>query len=386
MTSGLGSSSLQSVLDVLVAERQQLVESGRWHSGDRTLLEAMRVNRDEVKLCRALAWLLNPEGHHRLGDAVLRSLVDVLGIEYAMSGTVDVDLEVVRFPPSDPTRASRADIVVSSATQRLVIEAKVYAGEQPDQCARLVEAWGHEPSAVFVFLTLDAHRPFTAGGSAERWICVSWFEVGEVILRAARQRDDDTTGGATSLGLSLLETSRGDSMTDQTDFFLANYRQIRSLASAAGGAAQSLVDRMCVAFDEVLEDAAIDGWGPYRSGPDAKWARYGMCCETGELAGVIAGFGWTRNSLLSLSGADVGEAWPYLGILVPNDLVDHDRVAVRAREVLKPLIDTFALDHHERSWTAFTYTPAPGEVESVDGYVQGLAEQLRRFLELLAQT
>lgn len=373
---------LQEVLDSLISNRQRLVDSGQWQSGDRTLLDAMRVTRDELRLCRALAWLLNPEGHHRMRDAVLRRLFGAIGVEYKMTGPVHVELEAVRYPRRDLARVSRADIVVSSITQRLVIEAKVYAGEQPDQCARLVEAWGGE-STVFVFLTLDAHRPTSAGPTRDRWAAVSWSQAGAAIL-AATEDASDVTGAATSLGLSLLDISQGDSTMHQSDFFLANYRQIRYVSSIGPAAASSLIDGMCVAFDEVLEEAAIEGWSPYRAGLGEQWARYGMQCETGDLAGLIAGFGWTRSKLLSLVDSDAGEVWPYLGLLVTTDVADRGRVLERARSVLKPLIDDFALDEHERSWTAFTYTPAV-DVKSVEGYVQELAEQLRRFVMVLAR-
>ena len=70
----------------------------------------------------------------------------------------------------------------------LVIEAKVYAYEQPGQCDRLANAWAAE-TPTLVFLTLDGRPPGTAGTSAALWRRLAWSQVAAVIADAARSSD-----------------------------------------------------------------------------------------------------------------------------------------------------------------------------------------------------
>jgi hypothetical protein len=70
----------------------------------------------------------------------------------------------------------------------LLIESKVYADEQLDQCDRLADRWATEQPTL-VFLTLNGRPPRTAVNSAALWQCLAWAQVGMIIADAARESD-----------------------------------------------------------------------------------------------------------------------------------------------------------------------------------------------------
>ena len=64
----------QKVADMSTLE-QALRHRGRWISGPKDLMGVLEVEFDEVKHCRALAWLLNPNGGHGMEDRFLREFI-----------------------------------------------------------------------------------------------------------------------------------------------------------------------------------------------------------------------------------------------------------------------------------------------------------------------
>ena len=170
----------------LAGEVAGLRAAGRWRSGSRTLLAALGLQHDELKLTAALAWLLRPDGHHGLGDGVLRRLCGLVGSEPTGYDPVTIDLEEVRAD-------TRADLVVRLPGAVLLVEAKVRAGEQPRQCARLAELWDAEDPTL-VFLTPRRRPPVTAEDSLDRWRAISWSDLADLARAAAAAADQPAPG------------------------------------------------------------------------------------------------------------------------------------------------------------------------------------------------
>ncbi|KGN29735.1 hypothetical protein N802_11615 [Knoellia sinensis KCTC 19936] len=132
-----------------------------------------------MRLCAGLAWLLTPDGWHGLGTTLLRALLDELGFTALEEADVAGASVVTEEWSTDNT--TRADIVVrlpQSATTVLV-EAKVWAGEQPNQCQRLAELWASE-SPTLVFLTRTGSQPLTAR-EGDHWIPLAWASVARLM-------------------------------------------------------------------------------------------------------------------------------------------------------------------------------------------------------------
>lgn len=168
------------------AELHDLRANGLWRSGKRTLLGAIGVHHDEVIMCRGLSWLLTPDGWHGLGSRVLDGLVGYLGVERAGAAHATVVVEESR----DDTRA---DIIVRFGSTTILIEAKVWALEQPRQCDRLAHHWAEE-SPTLVFLTRNGGGPVTAVESKEAWHALAWSDVATLVQTAIERSPECEPG------------------------------------------------------------------------------------------------------------------------------------------------------------------------------------------------
>ena len=152
-----------------------LRSAGRWTSGPPELLAILGVHHDEVRNCRAVRWLLDPEAPHGLGTRMLRRLYSRLGLDEGDDAfaAATVRTEITRD-------LTRADIVIQSGVGLVVIEAKTFAPEGQlgaGQCAELERAWGDE-GVTYVFLSRKRQAPATTS-SAERWWQLTWSDVAD---------------------------------------------------------------------------------------------------------------------------------------------------------------------------------------------------------------
>ncbi|WP_091115478.1 PD-(D/E)XK nuclease family protein [Geodermatophilus dictyosporus] len=184
-------------LRTMTVEEHALRRAGRWRSGPRTLLAALGLQQRELALTAGLAWILNPEGHHGLGSLFVKEFAVLCGADAPDGGPVTITVEETR-------EDTRADLVLRCSTFTLVLECKVWALEQPDQCRRLANLWADE-DPVLVFLTPRGLAPVTAGDTEERWRCLTWADVTNR-LRAATLEAPQPAYGV----LDYLETLAND--------------------------------------------------------------------------------------------------------------------------------------------------------------------------------
>ncbi|WP_460845991.1 PD-(D/E)XK nuclease family protein [Nocardioides ultimimeridianus] len=176
----------QAAFDELTAEADALRADGLWRTGRRTLLGALGLHHDEVVMCRGLAWLLTPDGWHGLGTGVLDRLLAAVGADSAGSTRAVIAVE-------EPRDDTRADIVVRLGATTVLIEAKIWAGEQARQCDRLARHWADE-APTLVFLTRTGSQPLTAIESAGQWHALAWNDIADFIEASADGRDDIDVG------------------------------------------------------------------------------------------------------------------------------------------------------------------------------------------------
>lgn len=185
--------SWNNMLLSMTMEMNQLRAEGRWRTGGRTLLHELGVHHSEVLLCRGLAWLLTPDGWHGLGTRFLIGMLSALGLPSEGAEKAVVAVEETRG-------ATRADVVVRLPEATLLIEAKVFAGEQQLQCDRLAAEWAHE-TPTLVFLTRGGTEPTSAVDSAGAWHTITWRQIA-TIAAAAAQAPAEPSHGA----LDFIET------------------------------------------------------------------------------------------------------------------------------------------------------------------------------------
>ncbi|MFN8630054.1 MAG: PD-(D/E)XK nuclease family protein [Chloroflexota bacterium] len=193
-------------------EADALAKAGAWDSGPSDVLTVLGRHRDELTHSRLLAWLLVPNHRHGLGRAVVTGLLDAIwpGEDLMSSGPVTVDLEVPGAGVDELGRLceARADVVLRGDGLTVVIENKLDAGEQPDQCERLY--WAFVDDAVdtrWVFLTPSGRNPGTTRSEPARtaWRAVGYRKVREVVESSlASARESTATGRLTAI--QYLET------------------------------------------------------------------------------------------------------------------------------------------------------------------------------------
>lgn len=187
----------------IAAEHDTLVTSGRWVVGVDDILTIVRRAHLEAHHSAMIAWLLNPLGKHGLGTALLDRLLQYCGVYNSPAlRRANVVLEVQRS-------GTRADIVVFAPGTTLVIENKVYAGEQERQCDRLHEHFGEDPGAVFLFLTPTGRTPSTATGLVRAtWTSLSYPHLADMIEAVRSESSTNPSASGVSAVTNYLKTLR----------------------------------------------------------------------------------------------------------------------------------------------------------------------------------
>ena len=155
-------------------QQDGLVSDGLWVTGPSDFLDIIGLARHENTHSLMLEWLLKPTGRHGLGCGLVRRLVE-RGTGEPVSGPVTVRRVAFSVWRND----READLVVWGQNFTLIIENKVDAPEQPDQCDDLYHNFKNENAPLFLFLTPDGRKPLTATtpDTQRAFQALSWPEV-----------------------------------------------------------------------------------------------------------------------------------------------------------------------------------------------------------------
>lgn len=177
----------QKVADMATLE-QELRHRGRWISGPRDLMGVLEVEFDEVKHCRALAWLLNPNGGHGMEDRFLREFIADISLKTGSPFEhSEQSLGSALVVTEEPKGATRADIIVRSPNWTILIEAKIFAGEQPAQGQRLETLWEDE-QPLLLFLTRTGRKMKTG---SDQWLTYTWRDAARCLRRSLDAAEAD---------------------------------------------------------------------------------------------------------------------------------------------------------------------------------------------------
>lgn len=165
-------------------QHDRLVADGLWVSGPSDFLDIIGRARDENTHSQVLEWLLTPTARHGLGSSLAKRLVDHCTGE---SSSAPVAVRKVAF--SYWRNGREADLVVWGQNFTLIIENKVDAPEQDDQCDDLYENFKDEIARLFLFLTPDGRQPATATtpGARSAFTTLSWSEVRQMLEAALNE-------------------------------------------------------------------------------------------------------------------------------------------------------------------------------------------------------
>ena len=165
----------QEVASICALEQAQQEERNR-KGENYNLFSILSIERYELKHSALIANLLDPEGSHGCGDAFLRAFFKIAlkGTAYPFESSTPLDSRTEHYTgPISGDTGGRIDILVKSSHYGLIIENKIYAGDQDKQLTRY-DNYGKEifgaDGYLLVYLTLygyDASKESTATKSAE---------------------------------------------------------------------------------------------------------------------------------------------------------------------------------------------------------------------------
>ena len=152
--------SAQLLLTFITEKKQQAIERGEHYN----VFEVLNLSTDEVRLHSAfIADLLNPKGKHGLGAKPLKSFIQILGLAFddAALENCNVKREYVIGPISqDKTSGGNIDILLTIGKYYIVIENKIYAGDQLGQLRRYYNfAKSKSFDLTLIYLTLGGDKP-----------------------------------------------------------------------------------------------------------------------------------------------------------------------------------------------------------------------------------
>ena len=165
----------QEVASICALEQAQQEERNR-KGENYNLFSILSIERYELKHSALIANLLAPKGSHGCGDTFLRAFFEIAlkGTAYPFEDCTLPDSYTEYYTgPIVGDTGGRIDILVKSSHYGLIIENKIYAGDQDKQLTRY-DNYGKETFGadgyLLVYLTLygyDASKESTATKSAE---------------------------------------------------------------------------------------------------------------------------------------------------------------------------------------------------------------------------
>lgn len=162
--------SAQLLLDLMSKKRQREINRGEYYN----VFEVLNLSTDEVRLHSSfIADLLNPKGKHGLGTEPLKSYMQILdsNLNFDEEDLINCNVkrEYVIGPISqDQTSGGNIDILLTIGNYQVIIENKIYAGDQPKQLLRYHNFAKSHPHKL-VYLTLGGNKP--SGSSTDCLAC-----------------------------------------------------------------------------------------------------------------------------------------------------------------------------------------------------------------------
>ena len=178
----------EKVLQEFLLDIECLDELLPW-TGKFNLFDVLKVSRTEIRHSNMLAWLMDPNENHGLGDAFLKGILQRL-----MENDLDGKYDVFKILLSDMYSFSvyrewkNIDILLTSSEEKILvaIENKIGSHEHSNQLNRyrkILETDFKDYKRVYVFLTPDGEEP----SDVANWDVLTYTDVVEVLEHLYRQ-------------------------------------------------------------------------------------------------------------------------------------------------------------------------------------------------------
>lgn len=237
-------------------------------SGERfNIFKILDRTTDEVKTHSAfVATLLRPNSTHGKGTLFLKPFVEMLKVKSETD--IDIDIESANvfveysIGQTTQTTGGRIDILLQDKKGRkIIIENKIYAGEQANQ---LLRYHNFDNNSTLVYLTLEGEMPNSIGKD-KKVICLSYKEDIVWWLEACMAETDKHIYGTIYQYINLIkyltnQTINSNMKKEIVNAITANEENLSvafNVAGSIGGVKQLLLDDFAKRLKEKVERNAI---------------------------------------------------------------------------------------------------------------------------------
>lgn len=162
----------------LILEKAKVAQQESRLRGEQfNIFHACGVNHYETTHSAIIAEFLNPQGCHGQGDVYLKEFLDIVG----KNGTLPVfDTSTASVFTEYVVPNGRLDILITNTkNQAVIIENKIYAGDQCEQLKRYDEFAAekyHAGNYAILYLTLWGDEASEQSGKDVKYTCISYKE------------------------------------------------------------------------------------------------------------------------------------------------------------------------------------------------------------------
>ncbi|MBP5093206.1 MAG: PD-(D/E)XK nuclease family protein [Abditibacteriota bacterium] len=149
------------------------------------MFDILKISRTEIRHSNMLAWLLNPNENHGLGDSVIRGFIRYVTTFYSDDSEIFDTLLMDCHDFTLHREWRNIDILAVSQSEKFVlcIENKIYSGEHSNQLNRyreLVETTYPNCRKMYVFLSPEG----TESSDSDNWCSMSYGDVLDIVENA----------------------------------------------------------------------------------------------------------------------------------------------------------------------------------------------------------
>ena len=274
---------------------------------------ALRIEQNEIRHSNVLAWLLDPEESHGLGDVVLKRVLSnmLLTTEKNDLSLSAAKVELMDFLDVEVLRESRhIDLLVIDRTNSIVIliENKIHSKESRGQLLKYIRTIKDDYSAftkIPVFLTLTGED--TSKEVSDDFICFSYFDFLKILETIYAQRVEQVTPAVAFFLKNYMETLRRLTMQDEELIELCKtiYRRHRKAIDliveyGGAGVGQQATDDVLneEGCYEILYSRPASVWFLPKTWAEVVPENGAMWSHLSKIVGVVCWFEFWKNEVI----------------------------------------------------------------------------------------